>query len=45
MEGSHYYSECISLLIPTISQVEEHYDENVLTATLILRVYEEMSGR
>jgi hypothetical protein len=43
-EGPHYYSECISLLIPIISQVEEDCDENVLAATVILRMYEEMSG-
>lgn len=44
-EGSHYYNECISLLIPTIVQAEENYDENLLAATVILRSYEEMSGR
>ncbi|KAH6662721.1 fungal-specific transcription factor domain-containing protein [Halenospora varia] len=42
-EGPHYYSECISLLIPTISQVEEDCDENILAATVILRMYEETS--
>ncbi|CZR54923.1 uncharacterized protein PAC_04808 [Phialocephala subalpina] len=40
-EGAHYYSECISLLIPTISQMEENCDENVLAALVLLRSYEE----
>lgn len=43
-EGSRYYSECISLLIPTISQVDEDCNENVLAATVLLRIYEEGSG-
>ena len=42
-ESPHYYSECISLLIPTISQVDQDCDENVLIATVLLRMYEEMS--
>lgn len=43
-EGSCYYGHCISLLIPIISQVEQNCDENVLAATVILRLYEEMGG-
>ena len=43
-EGSCYYSHCISLLIPIISQAEQNCDENVLAGTVILRLYEEMSG-
>lgn len=43
-DGSQYYDECISHLIPAISQVEESGDENVLVATILLRMYEEYSG-
>lgn len=42
-DGSQYYDECISHLIPAISQVEESGDENVLVATILLRMYEEFS--
>lgn len=42
-EDSRYYSECISLLIPVIS-VDEDCDENVLAATVLLRIYEEGCG-
>ena len=44
-DGRHYYDECISQMIPAISQVEESGDENVLVATILLRMYEEFSGR
>jgi hypothetical protein len=44
LEGPHYYHECISLMIPTISHIEEDCDENLLAATVLLRTYEEMDG-
>ncbi|KFZ24404.1 hypothetical protein V502_01122 [Pseudogymnoascus sp. VKM F-4520 (FW-2644)] len=40
-EASTYYSKSLSLLIPILSDPSQTYDENVLAAVVILRLYEE----
>lgn len=40
-EASTYYSKSLSLLIPILSDPSQTYDENVLAAVVLLRMYEE----
>lgn len=41
-EALEYYDKCLNLLIPTISDPENHVTEEVFAAVAILRQYEEM---
>jgi hypothetical protein len=40
-EASTFYSQSLSLLIPILSDPSQTYDENVLAAVVLLRMYEE----
>ncbi|KAH8784999.1 hypothetical protein F5883DRAFT_635969 [Diaporthe sp. PMI_573] len=43
-EALEYYDKCLNLLIPTISNPENHVTEEVFAAVAILRQYEEMDS-
>ncbi|KAJ5150267.1 hypothetical protein N7448_001845 [Penicillium atrosanguineum] len=43
-EALQYHSECVSLLIPALSEPEQHITEDLLAAVAILRQHEEMDG-
>lgn len=40
-----YYTRCVELLIPMMSDERVAMDENVLATAVILRKYEEMNGQ
>lgn len=40
-----YYGSALQILIPILDGPIESLDENVLAAIVLLRLYEEMSGR
>ena len=43
-EALQYHNECVNLLIPALSQPEQHITEDLLAAVAILRQHEEMDG-
>ena len=43
--AEHYHSECLRLLIPVLNDPTTALNETTLAAIVILRGYEEMSGR
>lgn len=42
--ADRYHRECLSLLIPVLDQSNAALDAALFAATVILRVYEEISG-
>lgn len=42
--AEQYYEEAVRLLIPMLSDASNAMDDNLLAATVILRVYEQMNG-
>jgi hypothetical protein len=44
-EAFRYYSQSVSLLVPTLSELEENGDEDLLAAIVLLRFYEERDGK
>jgi Fungal specific transcription factor domain len=44
-EAVRYYSQSVSLLVPTLSELEDNGDENLLAAIVLLRLYEERESK
>jgi hypothetical protein len=44
-DAFRYYSQSVSLLVPTLSELEENGDENLLAAIVLLRFYEERDSK
>lgn len=44
VEASVHHSRCLELVIAAISQPEQTYDDNLLAAVVILRLYEEFNN-
>ncbi|KKY35047.1 putative zn 2cys6 transcription factor [Diaporthe ampelina] len=44
-ESASYYNQALRLLIPELDRSADHFDENVLCGIVLLRLYEERSGR
>jgi hypothetical protein len=42
--AEQYYDESVRLMIPMLSNDSSAMDDNLLAATVILRVYEQMNG-
>ena len=45
LEASIYHGRCLKLLIQALSGSKETYDENLLVAVIILRLYEEIANQ
>lgn len=44
-EALQYHSQCVQLLIPALSEPEDHITEDLLAAVATLRQHEEMDGK
>ena len=44
MESSAYYGNCLELLIPALSRLEDTYDDNLLVTVIVLRLFEELDS-
>lgn len=44
-EALQYHNLCVQILIPALSDPEEHITEEILAAVAILRQHEEMDGK
>lgn len=44
-ESASYYNQALRLLIPELDRSADQFDENVLAGIVLLRLYEERSGR
>jgi hypothetical protein len=42
--STQYYQECLKTLIPSLSDPKAALDDNLLAATVILRLFEEFDG-
>lgn len=43
--STQYYQECLRTLIPSLSDPKAALDDNLLAATVILRLFEEFDGK
>lgn len=44
-EALQYHNLCVQILIPALSDPEQHITEDILAAVAILRQHEEMDGK
>jgi hypothetical protein len=42
--SNHYYEECLKTLIPALNDPDAALDDNLLVATVVLRLLEEFDG-